>query len=239
LIELDPKKIAISPYQPRKMFREEELEELAHSIRAVGLLHPPLVRPLADGTYELVSGERRLRAAQRAGMETIPVVVRAVPDETTAQAALIENVQRVDLNPIEVAKALQRLLDEFGYSQAELAERVGKKRSTVATYLRLLGLPEEIQESLGRGEITMGHAKAVLSAKGAEQLPLHQQIMRERLTVRQAEQKQKKPDIYGEDLRRRLERHLGTRVKVKRGKITLEYYNLDDLDRLLEVMGVH
>ena len=237
LAEVDPERISVSPYQPRKIFREEELEELAASIQSVGLLHPPLVRPLGNGDYELISGERRLRAAQRAGMERVPVVVRKTADARGAQATLIENIQRVDLNAIEVARGLQDLIDAFNYSQSELARRVGKKRSTVANYLRLLALPEEVQASLGRGEITMGHAKAVLALPEEERLGFHGQIVRERLTVRQTEQKLKKPDIYAEDLERRLERYLGTRVSVGRGKITLEYNDLDDLDRLLEAMG--
>jgi len=237
LAQVDPKRITVSPYQPRKIFRDEELEDLAASIRSVGLLHPPLVRPLTNGDYELISGERRLRAAQLAGLELVPVVVRETEEERGAQATLIENIQRVDLNAIEVAKGFQDLIDSFGYSQSELARRVGKKRSTVANYLRLLALPEEVQRSLQRGEITMGHAKAVLARVENERLGFHRQIVRERLTVREAEQRLKKPDIYADDLKRRLERHLGTRVSVSRGKITLEYNDLDDLDRLLEAIG--
>lgn len=138
--EVEVEKISVNPFQPRRYFSNAELEELAQSIQAVGLIHPPVVRPLPDDGYELISGERRFRAAQLAGLMKIPVLVRKSSNSVSAQAALIENIQRVDLNPIEVAKALRSLMDQFCFNQDELAQRIGKKRSTVANYLRLLSL---------------------------------------------------------------------------------------------------
>lgn len=248
--------VMVNPYQPRRYFAQEELEELALSIKAVGLIHPPVVRLREDGeTYELVSGERRLRATQLAGMEKITVLVRNSSHAISAQAALIENIQRVDLNPIEIAKALRSLIEQFGFLQEELAARVGKKRSTVSNYLRLLGLPKRIQDSVSSGEMTMGHAKAILSLEGFEkQNLLFELILRDGLTVREAEEaslriaeKAKKQTLvyaernfYLEQIAQRIQDKLGTKVTVqgkgKRGRITIDYYSLDDLDRLLDMM---
>lgn len=256
LIEVPLEKIVVSPYQPRRHFAQAELEELAQSIKAVGLIHPPVVRPLAEtGNYELVSGERRLRAAELAGMRSIPVVVRQSSSMDAAQAALIENIQRVDLNPIEIAKALKSLIEQFDWTQEELARRVGKKRPTVANYLRLLTLPKAIQESLVKGEITMGHAKAILSVEGFEkQALLHALVRRDDLTVRQAEEaalrigervKKALPlrrDCFLEELTARLQQKFGTKVTFvgngRQGKICIDYYSLDDLDRLLSMFGI-
>lgn len=250
--------IHVNPFQPRRHFSSEELEDLAKSIQSVGLLHPPLVRLKEDGvTYELISGERRFRASQLAGMEMIPVIVRAMSDEISAQAALIENIQRVDLNPLEIAKALKNLMESLSLGQEELAERVGKKRSTVSNYLRLLTLPRNIQESLRTNAITMGHAKAILSMDGFEkQNLLHELIIRDDLNVREAEeaalrisQKAKKQtlvytnrDFYLEQLGEKIQEKLGTKVRIqgkgKKGRISIDYYNLDDLDRLLAIFGI-
>ncbi len=258
LLEIPLNSIVVNPYQPRRRFSAEELEELAQSIRAVGLIHPPVVRPLeGNGNYELVSGERRFRAAQLAGLDKISVLVRRTSNPVSAQAALIENIQRVDLNPIEIAKALRSLIEQFGFQQEELALRIGKKRSTVANYLRLLGLPKNIQDSVSADLITMGHAKAILSLEGFEkQNLLHQLVLRDDLTVRETEEaalriaeKAKKQslvytnrDFFLEQLAEKIQRKLGTRVTIqgrgKRGKITIDYYNLDDLDRLLNIFGV-
>lgn len=255
LIEIPFGKIQVSPYQPRRHFAREELEELAQSIRAVGLIHPPTVRYLPESEkYELISGERRLRAAELAGLTQIPVLVRQTSSLDAAQAALIENIQRVDLNPIEIAKALKGLIEQFSWTQEELAKRIGKKRSTLANYLRLLTLPKSIQESLINGEITMGHAKAILSLVGFEkQALLHGLVRRDDLTVRQAEEaalrlgeKVKKPlsleskrDCFIEELTTKLQQKFGTKVTLvgsgKQGKICIDYYSLDDLDRLLEL----
>lgn len=258
LKEVPVEKIGVNPFQPRRHFAQEELEELAASIKAVGLLHPPTVRPCENGFFEIVSGERRFRACQLAGLTKIPVVVRFINDVISAQAALIENIQRVDLNPIEIAKALRSLVQEFGLNQDELAVRIGKKRSTVANYLRLLSLPKNIQDNVSKGIITMGHAKAILSLEGFEkQHLLHEIVLRDDLTVRETEeaatrisQKAKRQtlvyaprDFYLEQLAEKIQHQLGTKVTIqgkgKRGRISIDYYNLDDLDRLLNILGVN
>lgn len=251
-------KISMNPFQPRRHFADLELEELAASIKAVGLIHPPTVRRLGDlDSYELVSGERRFRACELAGLSEIPVVVRKSSDSISAQAALIENIQRVDLNPIEIAKALVSLTKQFGYAQDELASRIGKKRSTVANYIRLLTLPKNIQESVSKGLITMGHAKAILALEGFEkQNLLHEIVLRDDLNVREAEEaalriadKAKKKtlvystrDFYLEQLAEKIQQKLGTKVNIqgkgKRGRISIDYYSLDDLDRLLGLWGI-
>ena len=158
--EIDLDQIIVNPYQPRRHFSLEELEELASSIQMVGLIHPPVVRPKERDMFELVSGERRFRAAQLAGLKKIHVLVRSSSNSLSAQAALIENIQRVDLNPIEIAKALKSLIEQFNFQQEELAARVGKKRSTVANYLRLLGLPKNIQDSVSQEMIQHGSCKS-------------------------------------------------------------------------------
>lgn len=251
--------IRVNPYQPRREFKLEDLEELAQSIRAVGLLHPPLVRPLPHSQlYELISGERRFRAAQLASLMTIPVYIRTTSYSISAQAALIENIQRVDLNPLEIAKALKRLMVEFGFTQDQLSQQVGKKRSTLANYLRLLALPQIIQDSIAKNCITMGHGKAILILDQEEkQMLLHEIILRDGLNVREAEQaaqrigeKGKKQqlcyvprDFYLEQLTDKIREKLGTQVSIqpkgKKGRITIDYYSLDDLDRLLALLGVN
>jgi ParB family chromosome partitioning protein len=256
--EIEVERIVMNPFQPRRQFSEEELQELAASIVAVGIIHPPIVRPIGEeGLYELVAGERRLRAAQLAGLRKIPVIIRDSSMMASAQAALIENMQRVDLNAMEVSKALHRLSDEFGLSQDELAQRIGKKRSTVSNYLRLLGLPLGIQESVSKGLITLGHAKAILSLEGFEkQNLLHEIILRDGLSVHETEEwalkiaeKAKKNkltyvnrDFYLEQLAEKIQHKLGTKVHIqgkgKKGRICIDYYNLDDLDRLLGLFGV-
>ncbi len=259
LLEIEIEKIFINPYQPRKQFEQQQLQELADSISEVGLLHPPLVRYLAEeGHYEIVSGERRFRAAKLAGKKKIHVFIRLFTPLNSAYAALVENLQRVDLDPLEIAKALKRLSLEFGLSQQQLAIKIGKKRSTVANYLRLLTLPSPIQCSLKDQLITMGHAKAILALGGQEekQVLLHDLILRDDLSVREAEQAaikiaeksaQKKltyvtKDFYIEQLVERIQRQIGTKAAIhhkgKKGQICLHYYSLDDLDRLLNLLGV-
>lgn len=252
--------IGVNPFQPRRHFAQEELEDLAASIKAVGLLHPPLVRPKDEGSgYELISGERRFRASQLAGLETIPVLIRATSTSISAQAALIENVQRVDLNPIEIAKALQSLMDEFHLSYEELSQRIGKKRSTISNYIRILGLPKNIQQSIASDHISLGHAKAILSLKGFEQQNLlFELILRDELSVRETEEaalriaekaKVKRKaliftnrDFFLDQLAEKIQSKLGTKVTIqgkgKKGRIFIDYYNLDDLDRLLQLLGI-
>lgn len=250
--------IVVNPYQPRREFKAEELEELAQSIRAVGIIHPPLVRPLPNSdNYELISGERRFRAAQLASLESIPVYIRKTSYSISAQAALIENVQRVDLNPLEIARALKRLMNEFEFSQDVLAQKIGKNRSTVANYLRMLSLPNSIQDSISKGCISMGHAKAILALDQEDkQILLHELILRDGMNVREAEKaaarisvKAKKQqliyvprDFHLEQIADKVRERLGTKViiqaKGKGGRISIDYYGYDDLDRLLALLGV-
>ncbi len=256
LVPLD--KIRPNPYQPRKQFSVDELNELAQSIAKVGLIHPPAVQESPDGDgYVLIAGERRVRACELAGLAAIPVIVHGKDALFSAQAALIENIQRVDLNPIEVARAMKELMEEHGYSQEALSQILGKKRSTVANYLRLLTLPKSIQVSTSSGQITMGHAKAILALEEEQQQELlHEIILRDGLSVRQAEQaaqrlaeKVKKRqlvyqhrDFYLDHLAKKLEEKLGTKVSIqgtsKKGRITIDYYSLDDIDRLAAGFGL-
>jgi ParB family chromosome partitioning protein len=250
--------IQVNPFQPRTIFSESELQELAESIKSVGIIHPPVVRLTDDkNIYEIISGERRYRASKLAGLKEIPVVVRHANNVLSAQAALIENIQRVDLNPLEISKALKSLMREFNLNQDELSLKVGKKRSTVSNYLRLLSLPKRIQDSLEQDEITMGHAKAILSLEGFEkQIYLFELVVRDSLSVRETEQtaqnlsqkEKKKPlvyatrDFYLEQLAEKIQYKLGTKVSIqgkgRRGRISIDYFNLDDLDRLLAIFGI-
>jgi ParB family chromosome partitioning protein len=254
-------KIFVNPDQPRHVFDTADLEELAQSIRQVGLIQPPIVSALEDNEgYQLIAGERRLRACKLVGLATIPVLVRPSARQRSAEAALVENLQRIDLNPMEVASAMRSLMNQFGLNQEALAQRVGKKRSTVANYLRLLTLPATIRDSVSGGQLTMGHAKVVLSLDKPEmQLLLHQKIIEGQLTVRDTEKlaeqlSQKKAtaskpapartsDVHIRHLERELERTLGTRVAIREGSagtgcVEIDYYSLDDLDRVLECLGV-
>jgi len=231
--------------QPRERFDEEKLRELSDSIRENGLLQPIVVRPRPGG-YELIAGERRLRAAQALGHTEIPAVIRDVDDREALELSLLENLQRDDLNPIEAAKGCQRLIDEFGLTQEQVAQRLGKNRSSVANGLRLLKLPGSIQQALQQGELTEGHARALLAlATAAEQLRLFEQLRTQRLSVREVERatrgrhrakRHAAADPHLRTLEEQLQRHLGTRVRIlhghKRGRIIIEYYSADDLTRL-------
>ena len=250
LVEI--KRIKTNPFQPRKSFSEEELGELAASIKEVGIIHPPVVRKLV-GTddYELLAGERRLRASEIAGYRAINVIVKNFNNHYSAEAALIENIQRVDLNPLEIAKAFSSLAVDFKWTQEEISEKVGKKRSTIANYFRLLSLPPAIKESLSKSLITMGHAKAILSLNyEKEQLALHEKVLKENLSVRQTEALVQKPklekeenyiepqrDFFLEDIAKKMEERLGTKVTVTNSRIVIDYYNLDDLDRILALLA--
>lgn len=260
IIEVEWDTIRVSPFQPRKIFSEEELEELAASIREVGLIQPPVVRKITSRDkllyYELIAGERRWRAAKKAGLKALQVIVRESTEEEAAKATLIENLQRVDLSPVETAQAFKRLIDVFRMTQEEVAERVGKKRSTVANYLRLLALPKDIQEEISAGAITMGHAKAILSLEDKQQQAhLHQKIVEHHLTVRQAEKESSalikdkkkisaapKQEMHVREIQNKLQERLGTKVEMEytekgRGKIAIHYYSLEDLERVLALLG--
>jgi ParB family chromosome partitioning protein len=243
---------AIRPgrYQPRTRMDERSLAELAQSIRSQGLLQPVVVRPV-DGGYELVAGERRWRAAQMAGLEQIPAVVREVPDEAALVMALIENVQREDLNPIEEAAAVQRLIDEFKMTHEQAADAVGRSRSATSNLLRLLKLAKPVQEMLMRGALEMGHARALLALDGARQIELATRIAARGLSVRDtealvqrllrtpAQRRRKRADRDLERLAEELSERLGTTVEIRasrkgRGKLLLHYSSLDHLDQLLK-----
>ncbi len=256
IVKID--QIRFNPHQPRRFFDEGDLEELAASIKAVGLIQPPVVKPTDHlDQFELISGERRLRACKLAGLVEIPVVIRLSNPSIFAQMALIENIQRVDLNPIEIAQSLKNLMEEFQLSQEEVGVRVGKKRSTIANYLRLLSLPKFIQESLMKGRMSMGHAKAILALESLEkQQELYDLILVNQLSVRETEEavqklscKTKKKsltdetsDIHFKHLIEKLQQKLGTKVVIQgkgsQGRISIDYFSLDDLDRLLEALGI-
>jgi ParB family chromosome partitioning protein len=180
--------ISPNPKQPRRHFDEEALGELADSVRVLGVIQPVTVKAEADGRYIIISGERRWRAARMAGLETVPVYVREADDQTLHEMALVENIQRQDLNAMEVAISLQRLMEECSLTQDRLSERVGKKRSTIANYLRLLHLPDEVQLAVKEGFISMGHAKAIASAPENARLPLLRKTVKKGLSVRQTEE---------------------------------------------------
>lgn len=248
--ELPIDTISRNPHQPRTTFDEAALDELAASIRAQGIIQPLLVRPRPDGTYELVAGERRLRAAQRAGLRSVPVVIRAMSDDDSLEIALIENLQRADLSPLEEAAAYERLMRDFGHTQEQVAERVGKSRPAVANTLRLLRLPEPIKQELSRGRLTAGHAKALLAINDADaQLRTARQIIARQMSVREAEKlapsSRKPPAVQRDPHRAALERELaaalGTRVRIRPrgrgGQIEIEYYSLAELQGIVEKLG--
>lgn len=188
--EIEISKIEPNPYQPRTEFNQEALEELAASLKLLGLIQPITVRPIENGRYQIISGERRFRASQIAGLERIPAYIRKTDDQGMLEMAIVENIQREDLDSIEVALSFQRLIEECNLTQEAMAERVGKKRATVTNYLRLLKLPAEIQFAIRAKKITMGHAKALLALEtDKEQLKFANQIIEQDLSVRQIEQK--------------------------------------------------
>lgn len=245
--------IFLNPFQPRKHFEQESLKELAESITSIGIIQPPVVRQKENGDYELISGERRFKAAQLAGLKIIPVLVQPYEIIQTAEAALIENIQRVDLNPLEIAEGLDRLMIEFSLTQEELSHRMGKKRSTIANYLRLLSLPKPIREAVGACVISMGHAKAILALDHEQdQLALFQKILAQGLNVRETEHSVKSiskikirnptDNVHFKTIEEALQKKLGTKVAVQgnesKGKISIDYYSLDDIDRLLEILGI-
>ena len=238
-------------FQPRRRFTETELDALAQSIREKGILQPLLVRPVSgeEAAFELVAGERRWRAAQRVGLHEVPAIVRAFADSEALEIALVENLQREDLSPLEEAEAYSRLVDEFGRTQAGLAEAVGKSRSHVANTLRLLSLPEPVRRRLEEGELSAGHARALLVAHDPEGLAA--EVVRRGLNVRATERLvQRRSEMLGprrpthDPNRMALERELGSRLglrvtlepKKRGGALTLHYASLDQLDHILELL---
>jgi ParB family transcriptional regulator, chromosome partitioning protein len=241
-----------SKVQPRKRFDEESLDELAESIRAHGVLEPILVRKKQGGGYEIIAGERRWRAAQKAGLFEVPVFVRELSDESAFEAALVENLQREDLNPVETARAFKRLRDEFDLSPESIAAKIGKSRSAVANSMRLLDLPDAVLDLVEEGALSEGHGRAVLQAKSAElQLKLAREAVAKKLSVREVEKRaraegskksgaitppKKSPNVI--DLERRLSLALGFEVKVEehgggRGSLAIPFADYDELDRII------
>lgn len=243
-------------YQPRSVFDEEKLSELADSIRAQGVVQPVVVRPLGEDEYELIAGERRWRAAQIAGIEDIPAVVRDVPDDVSVAMALIENIQREDLNPLEEATALRRLIDDFQMTHQEAADAVGRSRAAVSNLLRLLELMQEVKDMIDMQLIEMGHARALLSLDEQLQVQAAREVVNKRLSVRETEnlvrrlqQSFKKkgsrrldPDILR--LQNRLGETLGARVRIQhlasgKGKLVIMYNNSDEFEGILERLDLN
>lgn len=265
VLELPILDIERSPYQPRRDFREDELRALAESLKNNGLVQPPTVRKNGKGVYELIAGERRLRAAQLAGWKKIRVTVVDVDDQTAAVMTTTENIQREDLNPIEEAVSYQTLIDRFNLTQAEVAERVGKGRATVANSTRLLELPEEVKQLVSSGLLSVGHAKVLLSVVDEKsRVLLARDCVNDQLTVRALEKKVSRlnapvevhqsatpdmPESYVRNLSDKLRRHLGCAVRITsgathqngkhtKGVMEIDFFSNDDLDRIIRMIGV-
>jgi ParB family chromosome partitioning protein len=249
--ELRLEAIVPNRYQPRQQFSEHELSELTASLKENGLLQPILVRRKGDGIYELIAGERRLRAAKMAGLQKIPALIRNVSDQESMVLALVENLQRDDLNPMETARAYQRMLNEFDLTQDEIAQKVACDRSSVANMLRLVTLPHEVQQLVESDQLSMGHAKVILGLMtAAAQMSMAKQIIEDRLSVREAERlvqdhaEARKPGkrpvraLLRSDLEERLQKRLGTRVDVQKGrrggKVIIHYFSPEELDGVVE-----
>ncbi|XOV95123.1 MAG: ParB/RepB/Spo0J family partition protein [Bacteroidota bacterium] len=258
--EINIDEIAVNPFQPRTDFNEEALNELAESIKIQGIIQPITVRALSQHEFQLISGERRLQASKRAGLKTIPAYIRVANDQQMLEMALIENIQRENLNAIEVALSYQRLISECNISQEELATNVGKNRSTVTNYLRLLKLPPDIQIALRDGQISMGHARALITVDNVGlQLDIFKRIIKEQLSVRKVEEivrgglQPAKPNDTNADgdnvsnelnkLQNKLVTHFGTKVSIKankenKGEIKIPFASADDLNRILELLDI-
>lgn len=243
-------------YQPRRDLEPQALEELANSIRAQGVMQPIVVRPVAEGRYEIIAGERRWRAAQMAGLSTIPVIIRDVPDEAAIAMALIENIQRENLNPIEEAIALHRLQTEFELTQQQVADAVGKSRSTITNLLRLMNLTDEVKKMLEYGDIEMGHARALLALEGLVQIKAADEVVTRGLSVRETEllvkrfqqpadakeKPSKQPDEQLQQLAGELSQRFSVPVKINatasgKGKISINFKSRDELDAILQLIG--
>ena len=251
-LEVDTDLLRPNRFQPRTKMDDGRIEELARSIRGNGIIQPIVVRK-ADGRYEIVAGERRWRAAQRAGLLKVPVVVRDIPEDRLLAAALIENIQREDLNPIEEANAYRRLGEEFHLTQEQIADAVGKDRSSVANYVRLLKLPGEIRDSVGSGALSMGHARAILGLlDDAAQLRVAQAVLARGLSVRETEalvknavrpKPPKEPpskDVHTRAAEEQLRFAMGTRVRIVRkgkgGRVEIDFASEDELQRIYELL---
>ncbi len=255
VLQVELERLRPNPFQPRREFRAEELEELAASIREHGVIQPIVVRAAGEG-YEIVAGERRYRACQRLGLKAIPAIVRAADDTQMLELALIENIQRQDLGPLEEARAYQSFIQRLDVTQEQAAQRLGKSRSAIANMLRLLDLPGDLQELVSRGTLSMGHARALLAVGDAEaQRALARRVESERLSVRDVERLARswgeaKPPVghpemsrspHLAEIERQLAERLGTRVAIREradvGKIVIDYYSAADLERLLSLLS--
>jgi ParB family chromosome partitioning protein len=254
--EIAVSEIEVNPYQPRKDFAPEALQELIESIKVHGIIQPVTVRRLSRNQYQLISGERRFQAARKAGLKKIPAYIRSADDQQMLEMALVENIQRENLNPIEIALSYQRLLTECSLKQEQLGERVGKNRSTVTNYLRLLKLPPAIQIALRDNKLSMGHARAIISIENPDiQLVIFKRILSDDLSVRQVEELARhltKPREKGQpagkpsgnreitQLQGRLSTHFGTKVTVKsdgkKGEIKIPFLSVQDLNRILDLL---
>lgn len=255
MVELLIDEISPGDTQPRKDFNDEKLKELEDSIRENGVIQPIVVQKQGEG-YEIICGERRWRASRKAGLKKIPAVIREVSNTQSLKMALIENIHRQDLNPIEEAQAYKRLSHEFGLTQEVIAKQVGKNRATVANYLRLLKLSKGFQDDLITGQLTMGHARAMLALETeAEMEEARREVLKKNMNVRQIESyiqakkrtagekpkaKVDRKDIFIKDLEKQFERHLGTKVEItpgkKGGKLVVLYYSIDDLNRIHDMI---
>jgi ParB family chromosome partitioning protein len=255
LAEIPLDQISPNPYQPRKSFQESSIEELARSVREHGIVQPLVVTRLADNKYRLIAGERRFRAAQKAGLSRVPVVIKeTITDSDLLQVALIENIQREDLNPIEEAYAYHQLHEDFHLTQEEISRRVGKERSTVANFLRLIRLPDPVKKLLASGQLSMGHARAILAVESAKkQQQLAERVVKRNLNVRQTEmlaaekspraaEPEKEKDVFTRDAEDKLTRTLRARVEIDRkrrgGVIHIRFGSEEELIRLVDgLMG--
>src|ERR1700727_2629262 len=258
-LEIALDQIERNPYQTRTHFDEAKLAELAQSIAASGVVQPIVVRPLTGGRYQLITGERRWLASGKAGKTTIPAIVRQVSDEQTLEMTIVENLQRADLNPIEQARAYQRLSQDFKLTQEQMAQRTGKERASVANFLRLLRLPQPVQQKVESGDLTFGHARTLLALDSAESITsAAQKVLALNLSVRQTENyvqglinpeakqsKEVKPtqpeDPNVREAQDRIRRHLGLKVKIEdkkgKGRVIIEYSGLEDFNAILTALG--
>jgi len=255
IVELDIDTIEINPFQPRSNFSEETLQELANSIQELGIIQPITVRKLNFNKYQLISGERRLRASKLANIKSIPAYVRIANDNESLMMALVENIQRHDLDPIEIALSYQRLIEEIGLTQEQMSEKVGKKRSTITNYLRLLKLDPIIQTGIRDGFISMGHGRALINIENLQaQIDIYRKVVRQSLSVRETEnlvkryqeninpQKTTKTDFeISESSQKTLVNYFGTKVEVKtsangKGKIIIPFHSQEDFNRLLQLV---
>ena len=257
LAHVDPHAVLPNPRQPRTHFDQDDLDELIHSVREFGVLQPVVVRDTGGGSYELIMGERRTRAARAAGLTSIPAIIRETADEHLLRDALLENLHRSELNPLEEASAYQQLLDDFGITQEELATRIGRSRPQISNTIRLLKLPVPVQQRVAAGVLSAGHARAILSLDSPESMQrLSDKIVNEDLSVRAAEAAAKTTDAgatksvkpqagarkaYLDEVAERLGDRLNTRVKVslgmRKGQISIDFASIQDLNRILEDLG--